>query len=39
MSFYQKKLVGTTFYQPGNNAKENQLKTYLKSLWKEKYDF
>ncbi len=37
--FLPEEISGTTFYQPGNNAKENQLKTYLKSLWKEKYDF
>ena len=37
--FLPKEIVGTTLYQPGNNAKENQLKSYLKSLWKDKYDF
>jgi putative ATPase len=37
--FLPKEISGTTLYQPGNNAKENQLKTYLKSLWKDKYDF
>lgn len=37
--FLPKEIIGTSFYQPGNNAKENQLKTYLKSLWKDKYDF
>ena len=37
--FLPKEISGTTLYQPGNNAKENQLKNYLKSLWKEKYDF
>lgn len=37
--FLPKEIIGTPFYQPGNNAKENQLKTYLKSLWKDKYDF
>ena len=37
--FLPEEIVGTTLYQPGNNAKENQLKSYLKSLWKDKYDF
>ena len=37
--FLPEEISGTTLYQPGNNAKENQLKTYLKSLWKDKYDF
>ena len=37
--FLPKEISGTTLYQPGNNGKENQLKTYLKSLWKDKYDF
>ena len=37
--FLPKEISVTTLYQPGNNAKENQLKTYLKSLWKDKYDF
>ncbi len=37
--FLPDEIIGTTLYQPGNNAKENQLKTYLKSLWKEKYNF
>ena len=37
--FLPKEISGTTLYQPGNNGKENQLKAYLKSLWKDKYDF
>ena len=37
--FLPKEIIGTTLYQAGNNAKENQLKAYLKSLWKDKYDF
>ncbi len=27
------------FYHPGNNPKENKLKEYLQSLWKDKYEF
>ncbi len=37
--FLPEEIKGTTFYRPGNNAKENNLKSYLKSLWKNKYDF
>lgn len=37
--FLPEEIKGTTFYKPGNNPKENALKTYLKHLWKEKYDF
>jgi putative ATPase len=37
--FLPEEITGTTLYQPGNNAKENQLKSHLKNLWKEKYDF
>lgn len=37
--FLPDEIQGTTFYRPGNNAKENTLKNYLKNLWKSKYDF
>jgi len=37
--FLPEEIKGTAFYKPGNNPKENSLKVYLKSLWKEKYDF
>lgn len=37
--FLPKEISGTTFYKPGNNPKEAHLKNYLKSLWKDKYDF
>lgn len=37
--FLPDEIKGTTFYKPGNNPKENALKSYLKQLWKEKYDF
>jgi putative ATPase len=32
-------LKGTTFYDPGNNAREEELRKYLRSLWKEKYGY
>jgi len=30
---------GTAFYQPGNNGREEELRKYLKALWKEKYGY
>ncbi|HNQ20617.1 MAG TPA: replication-associated recombination protein A [Bacteroidales bacterium] len=32
-------ISGTTFYFPADNSKENELKNYLKKLWKGKYNF
>jgi len=32
-------ISGTTFYFPADNSKENELKNYLKKLWKDKYNF
>ena len=37
--FLPDEISGTTFYKPGNNPRENSLKTYLKGLWKDKYEF
>jgi len=37
--FLPDEIKGTTFYKPGNNPKENSLRNYLISLWKDKYDF
>ena len=37
--FLPDELSGTVFYEPGNNAKENKIRTYLKSLWKDKYNY
>lgn len=33
------KLSGTAFYDPGNNAREDELRRYLKNLWKDKYKY
>lgn len=32
-------LSGTTFYNPGNNAREEELRRFLKQLWKGKYGY
>ncbi|MFS4467042.1 replication-associated recombination protein A [Maribacter sp. 2210JD10-5] len=37
--YLPEELSGTSFYVPGNNQRENALKTFLKNRWKEKYDF
>jgi len=37
--FLPDEIIGTKLYNPGNNPKENSFKTYLKSLWKDKYEY
>lgn len=37
--FLPDEILGTKFYEPGNNTKENAIKNDLKNLWKEKYDY
>lgn len=32
-------LSGTKFYEPGNNARELELRKYLQNLWKNKYNY
>ncbi len=32
-------ISGTRFYDPGKNAREEELRKFLKSLWKNKYDY
>ena len=32
-------LSGTRFYEPGKNAREEELRKYLRSLWKDKYGY
>lgn len=33
------KIKGTKFYEPGNNARENEIRQYLQKCWKEKYGY
>jgi putative ATPase len=33
------KIMGTTFYQPGNNAREIELRKFLHERWKGKYGY
>lgn len=37
--FLPEEIKGTSLYEPGDNAKENHLRNYLKHLWKNKYSF
>jgi putative ATPase len=37
--FLPDKIKGTKFYEPGNNSREEELRKYLRSLWKEKYGY
>lgn len=37
--FLPQELSGTTFYEPGNNARENSFRAFLKQLWKNKYNY
>lgn len=37
--FLPEKIKGTTFYEPGNNPRENDLRKYLKNLWNKKYGY
>ncbi len=32
-------IAGTKLYNPGNNARENELRKFLKERWKEKYGY
>lgn len=37
--FLPDKIKNTVFYMPGNNLRENELRQFLKSLWKDKYNY
>jgi putative ATPase len=37
--YLPKEISGTKFYEPGQNAREEELRKFLKSLWKEKYGY
>lgn len=37
--FLPEEISGKAFYEPGNNAKEQAYRNYLKSLWKNKYGY
>jgi putative ATPase len=37
--YLPEKIAGTPFYTPQNNARENELRKFLKERWKEKYRY
>jgi len=37
--FLPDELSGAIFYEPGDNVKENKIRAYLRSLWKDKYNY
>ena len=37
--FLPDEIKGTAFYDPGNNPREEELRKFLRSLWKEKYNY
>jgi len=37
--FMPDELSGTTFYEPGNNSRENAQREFLKNRWKDKYGY
>lgn len=39
MEFLPEKISGQKFYEPGNNVREDELRKYLRALWKEKYGY
>lgn len=39
LEFLPEEISGTTFYNPGLNARENEMRKRLKALWKEKYGY
>jgi len=39
MEFLPDAIRGTTFYEPGKNPREEELRAFLRNLWKEKYGY
>ncbi len=37
--YLPEKIKGNKFYEPGNNARENELRKFLKERWKDKYGY
>ncbi|HXB33618.1 MAG TPA: replication-associated recombination protein A [Puia sp.] len=37
--YLPKEIAGSAFYDPGKNAREEELRKFLKSLWGEKYGY
>jgi putative ATPase len=39
LEYLPENISGTTFYDPGDNAREKELRGFLKKRWKEKYGY
>lgn len=37
--YLPKEIAGTKFFEPGKNAREEELRKFLKNLWKDKYNY
>lgn len=37
--YLPKEITGTTLYEPGDNARENEIRKFLKERWKNKYNY
>ncbi len=37
--YLPKEIAGTKFYDPGKNAREEELRKFLRNLWKDKYHY
>lgn len=39
LEYLPEEISGTKFYEPGNNARENELRKFLKERWNKKYNY
>ena len=39
LEFLPENIAGTTFYEPGKNAKEEEIRKFLKVRWGDKYGY
>ena len=39
MEFLPSNISGAKFFEPGNNARENEMREFLRKRWKEKYGY
>jgi putative ATPase len=39
LEYLPEKMTGTVFYEPGKNARENEVRTFLKTRWQDKYSY
>jgi putative ATPase len=38
-NYLPEEIKGTTFYDPGSNSKEDEIRKRLKGLWKDIYEY